>query len=110
MKITYENWQGEDYAIRDVELADGKVWGNLDFWLGDKPTVAIYGWTSGEKGKGHTNLALAELREQCEWISVHGIGENPEWDCWQYWQHQYDAGRVDELWDDEGNIVAKREE
>jgi hypothetical protein len=101
------------YEAQEVLLADGTVLADIDvFPRYGGLAVEIYGWSSYDPGKGNTNKALDEIRVQADWISVCGIGmaHEPDTHHWQYWQHQYNAGRVDELWDDEGNIVAKRGE
>lgn len=97
-------------AINQVEclLADDTVHADLDLYYSGRDVVVIYSWSSSVRGKGNTNKALAELREKGEWISVCNIGVTPEDESWQYWLHQFEAGRVDELTDSEGEIVKTR--
>lgn len=114
MKIIGDNTvTGQGSRALAIRLADDTVYAEVEIFdraNGHDGFCIIYSWSSANPGKGNTNKALDELRaEGCTFIAVSGIGCHPSERSWQYWVHQFEAGRVDLLWDNEGAEVLKRE-
>lgn len=85
---------------------DGRVHGDVD-WDPDTKALAIYTWSSDHQGQGHTQQALAWMRNVLGAMHIHVVGAGyvedgiPN-DSLRYWLHLGKHGWIDSIEDDEG--------